>query len=155
ALWEPMMHGRVAQILAHTRPISAIRYAPDGRTLATASWDKSVTLWSNFGKDAEGKTLCGHTDIVAGCLFFPDGTKLVSWSHDTTLRIWDVCWAREMACLKGHQERITAAGVSSDGILALSASRDRVLNLWDLSGRNVVRSRTLSAEVRACFFLSD
>ena len=30
--------------MAHTRPISCIRFAPDGQMLATTSWDRQVTI---------------------------------------------------------------------------------------------------------------
>jgi WD40 repeat protein len=155
ASWEPLIQTRVAQFLAHTRPISAICYAPDGMTLATASWDKTLMLWSNFSNDAEGRPLSGHGDVVAGCRFLPDGKRLLSWSHDGTLRVWDVRWAREISRLTGHRDRVTAVGISPDGSLILSASRDQTLILWDLASRAKLCHQMLTAEVRACSFLLD
>jgi WD40 repeat protein len=155
AFWDPMTQRRLTQVLAHTRPVSSVRYSPDGKLLATTSWDKNVVVWSNPGKEGEGRTFSGHVDLVAGCAFGPDGRVLLSWSHDQTLRLWDVRHARELALLAGHRDRIVAAAVSVDGSWALSGSRDRILRLWSLGERQTAHTRTLPAEPRACFFLPD
>src|SRR5262249_15297079 len=123
-------------------------------TLATASWDRQVTLWA-ANQERDSRTLAGHTDIVAGCCFTPDGGTLVSWSHDRTIRLWDAARAKPLAELKGHQDRVTAGGVSPDGQWFASGARDRLVKLWDLKGGSEAGSVQLGAEIRACLFLLD
>ena len=69
--WEPVAQRHITQVLAHTRPVSAVRFAPDGKTLATASWDCNVVVWSNPGGEGEGRTFGGHDDLVTGCAVRP------------------------------------------------------------------------------------
>src|SRR5688572_27922565 len=79
----------LGQCATHTRPVSVVCFAPGGRVMATASWDRSIALGSP-DREREVKTLSAHGDIVSGCRFLPDGGTLLSWSHDQTLRLWDV-----------------------------------------------------------------
>src|SRR5207245_6877219 len=74
----------------HRGWVSSVAFAPDGQTLASASADQTVKLWSV----AKGKllpSLQGHADIVSSVAFAPDGKALVTGSYDKTARLWDLC----------------------------------------------------------------
>jgi WD40 repeat protein len=72
----------------HTTWVRLCAMSPDGRTLASSSWDETVRLW-DARSGAEQALLKGHTDRVTSCAFSPDGRTLASASHDNTLRLWD------------------------------------------------------------------
>jgi WD40 repeat protein len=154
AHWDSRSNQQLSVFLAHGRPISAIVFGVDGRSLATASWDRRLILW-DLTREREGRALTGHADIVAGCRFTPDGKSLLSWSYDGTLALWEVRRAQCLAWFTSHTDRVTAGAVSPDGRWAASGSRDGVLKLWDLQARQEVGSKSLDAEIRACFFLLD
>jgi cytochrome c len=79
---------RPARVLAgHEAPVVALAASPDGTTLASASWDHTVRLWSL--RDESVRVLEGHQQNVNGVAFTPNG-KLVSVGYDATLRIWPV-----------------------------------------------------------------
>jgi WD40 repeat protein len=152
--WDTMNQQRVSIFLAHTRPISAIVFDPDGQNLATSSWDRSVGLWK-VQREREGRQLTGHQDIVAGCRFTPDCKGLLSWSHDGSLRLWEVATGRQTVQLAGHEHKISAAAISPDGNYAASAARDGTLRLWNMSTYQELASTNLKYEARALFFLLD
>src|SRR6266481_1666328 len=72
---------------AHAAAVQALAFSPDGRTLATGSWDGALKLW-----DVESRALLwsGWQTKATICLAFaPDGGLLASGGHDATVRLWD------------------------------------------------------------------
>jgi conflict system STAND superfamily ATPase/TIR domain-containing protein/WD40 domain-containing protein len=83
----------VRTLSGHTNEVRGVAFAPDGRTLATASADQTVRLWDLSNRDqprALGVPLTGHTNAVWGVAFAPDGRTLATASADQTVRLWDL-----------------------------------------------------------------
>ena len=62
----------------HTSPVRSVCFSPDGMTLASGSWDKTIRLWDV----ATGKhlnTLTGHTDRVASVCFSAGWYDACEW----------------------------------------------------------------------------
>jgi WD40 repeat protein len=73
--------------------VYGVAFAPDGRTLATTSNDRTVRLWDLSDRDRPhplGAPLTGHTGPVEGVAFAPDGHTLATTSTDQTVRLWDL-----------------------------------------------------------------
>src|SRR5262249_13748768 len=65
----------------HERGVSALAFAPDGRTLATASYDNTIKLWDTATWEQRG-ILKGHQSSIRSVAFSPDGGTVVSASFD-------------------------------------------------------------------------
>jgi WD40 repeat protein len=119
------------QVLSHPSWVWRVSYSPDGKTLASASQDKTVKLW-DVGTGKELKTLNGHQDRVLSVSYSPDGKTLASASSDTTVKLWDTVTGKELNTLNGHQSTVTSVSYSPDGKTLASASQDKTVKLWDV-----------------------
>ncbi|KAL9713843.1 WD domain protein [Leucoagaricus gongylophorus] len=73
----------------HSMSISAVKFSPDGKLLASCGAEKFVKIWNpengEFIRD-----LSGHTQGLSDIAWSSDSTFLASASDDTTIRIWNV-----------------------------------------------------------------
>jgi len=58
----------------HTGQVGSLAFSPDGKTLASGSWDKTIKLW-DLKTGQELKTLNEHTSFVFSVAFSPDGKR--------------------------------------------------------------------------------
>ena len=68
--------------------VASITLSPDGRRLATAGFDHTVTLWDTETGE-EALTLPTRRMGVGVLQFSDNGRYLVAVSNDSTITIWD------------------------------------------------------------------
>jgi cytochrome c len=86
--WD-LATGAATRMGAHKGKVMALAATPDGATVASASWDGSIGLWS-MDATAPPRFLTGHAAGVNTVQFSADGRTLWSGATDGTIRTWDV-----------------------------------------------------------------
>jgi WD40 repeat protein len=82
----------------HKEFVTDVAFSPDGRVVASSSWDGDIKLWS-VESTRELRTLSGHTSGVESVRFTSNGKHLLSAGWDGTVRVWDVESGAESAAL--------------------------------------------------------
>ena len=72
--------------MAHGSRVVAVAFSPDGKWLATASYDETARVWDAATGDERAGMV--HDAPVYAVAFSPDGEWLVTGSTDATARVW-------------------------------------------------------------------
>ncbi len=107
-IWDVRTGTLTRRLRGHGDLISVMTLSPDGRTLATGSWNRSIKLW-DAGTGRELRTLRGHTSWLYALAFSPDGNTLASSGVDGVLRLWEAPSAEAVALGEDAEKRILAA----------------------------------------------
>ena len=143
---------RIIAELQHNSSVNAVAFSPDGRKVATASYDNTARLWDvETGKQIQRLE---HDGSVYGVAFSPDGKKLATASSDSSARLWDVRTGKQIQRLE-HDRSVNAVAFSPDGQKLATASSDSSARLWDVGTGKQLQRLEHNNSVNAVAFSPD
>lgn len=154
ALRQSLYWGRERnRLLGHRDTVTRVKFSPDGKTLVSGSWDKTLKIWQRDGTVLH--TLMGHDDAVWSVNYSPDGKFLVSASRDKTVKVWRIADGKEIMTLVGHNDWVACVSFSPDGQTIASMGWDGTMKLWNLAGEELSSFSTHDGPVVAISFSPD
>jgi WD40 repeat protein len=124
-------------------------FAPDGRTLVTASyrvttdargshWDRyALHLWELWTGKERLSIPSPEADQEAGywpLAFSPDGSLLAAIRDNLKIQVWDVATGKLLLSRTGFEAEAHCLAFRPDGQLLASGHADSTILLWDLKG---------------------
>ncbi|CAH7669225.1 WD40-repeat-containing domain protein [Phakopsora pachyrhizi] len=117
----------ISRLMGHQKQVNHVCFSPDGRYLASASFDNHIKLWE--GKTGKFiATLRGHVAPVYRLSWSCDSRLLVSASKDSTLKLWNLKTFKIKVDLPGHLDEVYCVDFVADKVA--SGGRDRVVKIW-------------------------
>lgn len=136
-LWQGDTGELLQDFSAHSGAIHALAIGPDGKTLISCSWDRTLKIWTlptttgNYPELRE--TLCPHVLPGSAIAISPNGKTFATASHDTTIKLWTLDPIEPVTTLSGHSMTVSSLAYSPDSTTLASGSHDGTIKLWRTS----------------------
>ena len=128
--------------IGHTSRVTSVAWSPDGKLLASASFDKTVQVW-NAVNGQHIRTCKGHLERVNAVAWSPDSTRIASASDDGTVHIWEASTAKLLYTYNEHVGQVNTVAWSPivsttpSSALIASAGTDRTVQVWNATSGQV------------------
>jgi WD40 repeat protein len=127
--WIPRLP-RLRDYLEHQGWVLAVAFSPDGKTVATSSWNPTARLWDVATGKPIGSPLT-HQGRVHALAFSPDGKTVLTGGDDCTARLWEAATGKPVGAPLTHQGPVHAVAFGPDGKTVLTGSDDQTARLWE------------------------
>ena len=120
--------------LEHQDAVNALAFSPDGKTVATASHDRTARLWDVATGKLRAPPLA-HPAALQAVAFSPDGTLLATGGRDDAARLWDVATGKPIGTPMRHKTAVRFLAFDPGGKTLLTSgfettAADRSVRLW-------------------------
>jgi WD40 repeat protein len=119
---------------AHISLVESMAFAPDGKTLASGSFQE-LTLW-DVEKGEPTKRLTGFADRVTCIAYSADGKFFATGggapTEDGEIKVFDAAGKLQTDIKNGHSDTVFAVAFSPDGKLLATGAADKFVKVFEL-----------------------
>lgn len=162
-MWS-VQTGKLLDVLSgHTAPVSGLAFSPTGNQLASSSWDRSIRLWSVFGRSRAVEPITLSTEATA-LAYRPDGKEVCTSTLDGQLTFIDVAEGQVTSVIEGRRDisggrkindRMSAANnaaskyfnsvtYTADGACVLAGGNSKYVAIYDRKEGVMLKKFTIS-----------
>ncbi|HEU5227270.1 MAG TPA: serine/threonine-protein kinase [Ktedonobacteraceae bacterium] len=122
----------------HLNTLTSVAWSPDGRRIASGSWDQTVQVW-DAADGTHPFVYRGHTTNVNAVAWSPGTTNLriASASGNNFFKgehaahVWDATTGIHLQTYNGHTAPVLTLAWSPDGTRIVSGGEDKTVQIWD------------------------
>ncbi|MEO1093525.1 MAG: substrate-binding domain-containing protein [Cyanobacteria bacterium J06638_28] len=118
---------------AHTGPVTALAFSPDGQRLVSGGADGAIRLWDAVGSRIGDPINTAGQKPVTSLVVKADGS-FISGSTDGSIQQWDNLGNPTGEAIAAHTDTVTDIALTADGQSIVTASKDGTLRQWAIDG---------------------
>ncbi|CAF9923080.1 MAG: hypothetical protein ALECFALPRED_002297 [Alectoria fallacina] len=165
-IWSVQTGQLLDQLSGHEGPVASLAFAPSGDIVVSGSWDRTVRIWSIFGRTQTSEPIQLQADVLH-IAFRPNSKQIAVSTLDGQLTFWSVSEASQEAGVDGRRDvsggrkisdRQTAANVagtkcfnciaySTDGSCVIASGNSKYICLYDVQSCTLIKKFAVSVNL--------
>ncbi|CDO93123.1 unnamed protein product [Kluyveromyces dobzhanskii CBS 2104] len=162
-VWSVQTGQLVDTLSGHEGPISCLSLSNENGVLVSASWDKTIRVWSIFGRSQQVEPFEVFSDVLSISVK-PDGQQIAASTLSGQILFFDVAEGKQVGHIDGKRDIIsgrhledrftsessarskyfTTIHYSFDGLSLIAAGNNNSLCLYDIPNEVLLRRFTVS-----------
>jgi WD40 repeat protein/DNA-binding SARP family transcriptional activator len=124
--------GHGLRLVGHTDLIDSLDFSPDGKHLASASWDGTARIW-DLATGKATRTIEADGETARWVSYSDDNKRVATAGADGAIRIWPLDGG-DPVVLVGHEGPVNTVEFNGRGDRVVSTGLDGTVRIWDASG---------------------
>ena len=165
-IWSVQTGQLLDQLAGHEAPVAALAFAPNGTTLVSGSWDRTIRMWNIFGRTQTSVPIQLQADVL-DIAVRPDSMQVAVSTLDGQLSFWSLLEPSQQGGVDGHRDasggrklsdRRTAAkaagskafdsiAYSVDGSCLVACGKSKFICLYDVQSGTLIKKFTVSVNL--------